>query len=146
VYAFSRLWELTWGNRPSERLLTLKNKKSQAEMEQIKNKLHRHASIVAWGLVVLNLGMTVLFAYMQEYELFIFILQMFIFVWSSLQMICSLMYFIVRMFVLSYQFLKRLVVAQSTSRKRMDILQKEADTEEFSVVVESIKSELYIKL
>jgi cellulose synthase/poly-beta-1,6-N-acetylglucosamine synthase-like glycosyltransferase len=145
VYAFSRLWELTWGNRPSDKLVTLKNKKSKAEMEQIKHKLQKHASIVAWTLVALNLGMTVLFAYMQEYELFIFILQMFIFVWSSLQMICSLMYFIVRMFILSYQFLKRLVVAQTTSRKRMDILQKEADTEEFSVVVETIKSELYIK-
>lgn len=145
VYAFSRLWELTWGNRPSDKLLTLKNKKSKAEMEQIQNKLQRHASIVAWGLVALNLGMTVLFAYMQKEKMFVFILQLFIFVWSSLQMVCSLMYFIVRMFVLSYQFLKRLVVAQTTSRKRMDILQKEADNHEFTLVVETIKSELYIR-
>ncbi len=145
VYAFSRLWELTWGNRPSDKLLTLKNKKSKAEMEQIQNKLQRHASIVAWGLVALNLGMTVLFAYMQKEKMFVFILQLFIFVWSSLQMVCSLMYFIVRMFVLSYQFMKRLVVAQTTSKKRMDILQKEADNHEFTLVVETIKSELYIR-
>jgi chitin synthase len=146
VYAFSRLWELTWGNRPSEKLLTIKNKKSKAEMKQIKNKLHRHASFVAWILVALNLGLTVLFSYMQDDRMFIFILQMFIFVWSSLQMIFSFMYFIARMFILSYQFVKRLVIAHSTSRKRMDILQKEVDTKEFSVVVETIKTELYINL
>ena len=146
VYAFSRLWELTWGNRPSDKLVTLKNKKSKAEMEQIKKRLHRHASIVAWGLVVLNLGMTVLFAYMQEYKLFIFILQMFVFVWSSLQMVFSFMYFIVRIFVLSYQFMKRLVVAQTTSRKRMDIIQKEVNMNEFTIVIEKIKSGLYVKM
>jgi methanogenic corrinoid protein MtbC1 len=71
---------------------------------------------------------------------------MFIFVWSSLQMIFSFMYFIARMFILSYQFVKRVVIAHSTSRKRMDILQKEVDTKELSVVVETIKTELYIKL
>lgn len=145
VYAFSRLWELTWGNRPSDKLLTLKQKKTKAEQEQIQNKLQRHASIVAWSLVALNLGMTVLFAYMQQEKMFVFILQLVIFIWSSLQMVCSLLYFIVRMFVLSYQFLKRLVVAKTTSRKRMDILQKEADTQEFTLVVETIKSELYIR-
>jgi cellulose synthase/poly-beta-1,6-N-acetylglucosamine synthase-like glycosyltransferase len=144
VYAFSRLWELTWGNRPSEKLLTLKQKKTKAEMEQIRNKLQKHASIVAWTLVALNLGFTILFAYMQKEKMFVFILQMVIFIWSSLQMVCSLIYFIVRMFVLTYQFAKRIVVAKTTSKKRMDILSK-SETQDFAQVVETIKAELYIQ-
>jgi cellulose synthase/poly-beta-1,6-N-acetylglucosamine synthase-like glycosyltransferase len=145
VYAFSRLWELTWGNRPSEKLLTLKQKKTKAEMEQIRAKLQKHAAIVAWTLVALNLGLTVLFAYMQKEKMFVFILQIVIFVWSSLQMVCSLIYFIGRMFVLVYEFTKRVILSKTTSKKRKDILSK-SETPDFAQVVETIKAELYFQV
>ena len=42
--------------------------------------------------------------------------------------------------------MKRLVVAQTTSRKRMDIIQKEVNMNEFTIVIEKIKSGLYVKM
>jgi hypothetical protein len=143
VYAFSRLWELTWGNRPSDKLVTLKKQKTDEELEAIKVKLQTHAQTVAWFLVVLNAIMVIIFAYLQGQSMFIIVLQMFIFVWSSLQMLCSMIYFVMRMFVTTYQFMKRIVVAHSTSRKKMDIMVKSASTSNFQVVVEVVNADMH---
>lgn len=144
VYSFSRLWELTWGNRPSDRLVTLKQQKTEEELQSIKVKLQTHAQTVAWFLVILNLMAVCGFALAQGQNLFIIVLQMFIFVWSSLQMLCSLFYFITRMFVNTYMFFKRLVVAHSTSRKAMDIMEKSESAQNFASIVERVNSEMYV--
>jgi chitin synthase len=145
VYAFSRLWELTWGNRPSDRLMTLKQQKTEEELLAIKVKLQTHAQTVAWFLVILNIIMIGLFAWLQGRDLFIIILQLFIFIWSSLQMLCSMLYFIIRMFVTSYMFMKRLVVAHTTSRKVMDIMHKSESTQHFAKTIEEVNSDLCAK-
>jgi cellulose synthase/poly-beta-1,6-N-acetylglucosamine synthase-like glycosyltransferase len=142
VYSFSRLWELTWGNRPSDRLVTLKQQKTEEELLAIKVKLQTHAQTVAWFLVILNLFAICLFAWLQGQDLFIIVLQLFIFIWSSLQMLCSLFYFVVRMFVETYMFLKRIVIAHSTSRKKMDIMQKSESTQHFIEIVDRVNSDL----
>lgn len=143
VYAFSRLWELTWGNRPSDRLVTLTKQKTEEELQAIKLKLQAHAQTVAWSLVILNILAICGFAVLQGQDLFIIVLQMFIFVWSSFQMLCSMFYFIIRMFVTSYQFIKRIIVAHSTSRKKMDIMNKSESTQNFAEVVEGVNTEMF---
>jgi len=145
VYSFSRLWELTWGNRPSDRLVTLKQQKTEEELLAIKVKLQTHAQTVAWFLVILNILMIGLFAWLQGKDLFIIILQLFIFVWSSLQMLCSMFYFIVRMFVVSYMFLKRMIITHSTSRKKMDVMQKSSSTQCLTEVVVTVNTDLFSK-
>lgn len=146
VYAFSRLWELTWGNRPSDRLETLKHKKSEQELQAIKVKLQTHAQTVAWFLVILNIIAVCGFALAQGQDMFIIVLQMFIFVWSSLQMVCSMFYFVIRMFVNTYMFIKRVIVAHSTSRKKMDIMEKSASTQNFAQIVDGVDGEMLSKV
>lgn len=95
VYAFSRLWELTWGNRPSDKLLTIKKQKTEQELEEIKTSLDAHAQTICWFLVVLNCLFTAAFAIWQDYPLFITTLQCAIFVWPTVQMFFSIFYFII---------------------------------------------------
>ena len=144
VYSFSRLYELTWGNRPSFSLVTLKKTKSEAELAQIKKDLHNNAQSVAWCLVVLNIVAVVAFSLLEKNKLFIVILQAFIFVWSSLQMLFSLMYFIAIGIKRTLKLFARMLCVCSTSRKALDIKKKKRETEKetFKVVVETIKAEM----
>jgi len=146
VYAFSRLWELTWGNRPSDKLHTLQKKKSEEELQIIKKRLQFRAQFVAWFLVFLNLIMGAAFAYMQAETLFIVALQIFIFVWSSVQMLLSLLYFITHGIMSCLSFLKRLLTTCSTSRKNIEIKQKSKKNNQFNTIVNYIEQSMNNKL
>jgi cytochrome c oxidase subunit IV len=94
VYGFSRLWELTWGNRPSNKLITLETTLNETEREDIKRKQQSQAQSIAWTLVGLNILLCFFFYSFQFNNLFIIGLQAFLFIWAFLQMIMSLGYFI----------------------------------------------------
>jgi hypothetical protein len=54
-------------------------------------------------------------------------------------------YFIVRMFVVSYMFLKRMIITHSTSRKKMDVMQKSSSTQCLTEVVVTVNTDLFSK-
>jgi cellulose synthase/poly-beta-1,6-N-acetylglucosamine synthase-like glycosyltransferase len=142
VYAFSRMWELTWGNRPSDKLHTIAKKKSEAELQQIKDNLLTNAQGVAWSLVVLNLVLSAVFYKTQQYTIFITILQIFIFAWSTFQMILSFGYFIYKGLARVLSFIGRCCMVCSTSQKKLDLLRKFKKDKEYKKHIEFIRSEM----
>jgi hypothetical protein len=124
VYAFSRTWELTWGNRPSDKLHTMKQGKNETELKDIKNRLLNTARGLAWSLVVINVICAIIFSVIQFDPTFILVVQAFVFFWSSIQMIISLFYFI---FYITFTFIcgiGRFLLTGSFKHKKMDLRKK----------------------
>lgn len=142
IYSFSRLWELTWGNRPSDKLKTIHKKKSDTEMQLIKTQLQTSAQTIAWLLVALNIIANYSFMLLQENRYFIIGLQIFIFSWSSFQIMFSLFYFIVKLIMAFFSFAARLFCACSTSRKQAEIKSKTKTIENFELVVHTTHDEM----
>ncbi len=124
VYAFSRMWELTWGNRPSDRLTTITQRKTQEELQEIKQNLQNNARTFAWGLVVLNVIVCIVFSSIQFDTRFVLGLQCFIFFWSSFQMIISFLYFIITGIYNFLAVLGRFILTGSCTHKKMDLRRK----------------------
>lgn len=142
VYSFSRLWELTWGNRPSDKLKTIHKKKSEAEMALIKTQLQTSAQTIAWILVALNIVANYSFMLLQDNKYFIIGLQIFIFSWSSFQIIFSLFYFIGKLIMSMFAFAARLLCACSFSRKQAEIKTKIRTIEDFELVVNTTHEQM----
>lgn len=142
IYSFSRLWELTWGNRPSDKLKTIHKKKSEAEMQLIRTQLQTSAQTIAWLLVALNIIANYSFMLLQENRYFIIGLQIFIFSWSSFQIMFSLFYFIVKLFMSIFSFAARLLCACSISRKQAEVKTKKKTIEDFEMVVHTTHDEM----
>lgn len=142
IYSFSRLWELTWGNRPSDKLKTIHKKKSEREMQLIKTQLQTSAQTIAWMLVVLNILANFAFMFLQNNKYFIIGMQIFIFSWSSFQIVFSLFYFIVKLIMAMGTFVARLLCACSTSRKCAEVKVKRRTIEDFEVVVQGTHKEM----
>lgn len=142
IYSFSRLWELTWGNRPSDKLKTIHKKKSEAEMQLIRTQLQTSAQTIAWLLVALNIIANYSFMVLQQNKYFIIGLQIFIFSWSSFQIVFSLFYFIVKLIMSMFAFAARLLCACSTSRKQAEIKNKSKIIENFELVVHTTHDEM----
>lgn len=142
VYGFSRLWELTWGNRPSTKLMTIETTLSSGEREQIKRRQEHHAQGVAWTLVAINVLLCFFFYTFQFNNRFIIIFQAFLFGWAAIQMVMSLLYFIaydVRLFLL-YVF--RFLTCR-LSRKKTEFNDKFGrKNEECRTIVRSIDARL----
>ncbi|AYV81628.1 MAG: hypothetical protein Harvfovirus46_11 [Harvfovirus sp.] len=95
VYALSRTWDLSWGNRPSEKsslkgTMTAEQRKTNGENIQ---KMGRN---IAYGLMLANCFVTFLLLESKERRVYVLILAIFIFTWSNIQMIFSSIYFIGR--------------------------------------------------
>ena len=120
TYAFSRLWELTWGNRPSDRLLTAQNQKSTQELADIKSTLISKAKRVILMICIVNLLFSILFIRIQfQYE-FLLVVEFFIFGWTMSQMIMSVIFFFFYTFIHGVQWIWRVFTIQKTSRKKED--------------------------
>lgn len=96
VYALSRVWDLSWGNRPSEKS-SLKTNQS-AEMQKKNNdKIKRTGFVIAYGIMCLNLGFGFVLAWpyasVRERYLSLVGLALFVFSWSIIQMVFSTAYF-----------------------------------------------------
>ncbi len=142
VYAFSRMWELTWGNRPSDKLHTIAKKKTESELQQIKNNLITNARGVAWTLVVLNIILSLVFYQAQRYSIFITVLQIFIFAWSTVQMLLSFSYFIYKAIARVFSCFGRCCLVCSTSQTKFDLLRKFHKDKEYKKHIEFIRSEM----
>ncbi|AYV84339.1 MAG: hypothetical protein Hyperionvirus23_6 [Hyperionvirus sp.] len=99
VYALSRVWDLSWGNRPSEKS-SLKATQT-AEVQRMNNeKIIRSGTIIAYGIMFVNLviGAALAWPYYSTYqrELSLIALAFFVFAWSAIQMVFSSVYFIGR--------------------------------------------------
>ncbi len=142
IYSFSRLWELTWGNRPSDKLKTIHKKKSESEMQLIRTQLQTSAQTIAWLLVALNIIANYSFMVLQKNKYFIIGLQIFIFSWSSFQIVFSLFYFIVKLIMAFFSFAARLLCACSVSRKQAEVKSKRKTIEDFELVVHTTHDEM----
>jgi cellulose synthase/poly-beta-1,6-N-acetylglucosamine synthase-like glycosyltransferase len=96
VYAVTRTWDLTWGNRPSE-------KSSQAtvltedEIVQNQIRIKTKGMIIAFGTMIVNLLVIIVMLGTEKHRyIYLVILAFFIFTWSIIQMLFSLIYFIDR--------------------------------------------------
>jgi Chitin synthase len=94
TYSYSRLWELTWGTRPSNSLLTMKKKKSPAEIAVIKENLSNNAKFIAYSIMTLNIILTFVITYFRSAANFLAYFCIAIFGWALIMMLISLAYFI----------------------------------------------------
>eukprot|EP00808_Paulinella_micropora_P019481 g65235.t1 len=53
-YAYARVWELSWGNRPSDALVSMEKKKSEAESAIAKETMYQQSLVIAYGVIALN--------------------------------------------------------------------------------------------
>ena len=93
TYSYSRLSELTWGNRPSNSLITVKKKKTPKEIEDIKQTLFSNAKLISYGLMILNCLLTFIITYFRSVAYFLTIFCVVVFGCALIMMIISLIYF-----------------------------------------------------
>jgi len=55
AYSFSRSWELTWGNRPSDALESLANSKTVEEQKKRKDAQYQNGKTIAYLIVIVNI-------------------------------------------------------------------------------------------
>jgi len=89
AYSFSRLWDLTWGNRPSDTLSSLANTKSKQQQQQTQANIRSTARFVCWTIVGLNVLLVTLLANVENTtEVFLW-LAVVVFSSALLQMVFS---------------------------------------------------------
>jgi cellulose synthase/poly-beta-1,6-N-acetylglucosamine synthase-like glycosyltransferase len=142
VYGFSRLWELTWGNRPSNKLITLETTLNDTEREDIKRKQQSQAQSIAWALVATNVLLCFFFYSFQFNNVFIIGLQGFLFIWAFLQMIMSFAYFITYDFRQGITYIYRLITCR-LNRKLTELNDKFGKrNEEYKKIIRSIDASM----
>ncbi|AYV78510.1 MAG: hypothetical protein Edafosvirus16_9 [Edafosvirus sp.] len=96
AYSMSRVWDLSWGNRPSEES-SLKTTQSEQERKNNADKIKKIGIGIAYGVICLNLAVTSSILLLATHnDKFIILFAIFIFAWSAIQMIFSILYFIFR--------------------------------------------------
>jgi len=90
AYAFARTWELTWGNRPSDALESVKPGKTVDDQKRHKEKQYSIAATIAAFVIVLNFLLVVLVIEVQGIQsAAVWILSGVIFFFSLVQMCIS---------------------------------------------------------
>lgn len=95
VYALSRVWDLSWGNRPSEKS-SLKATLSVDQQNKNAKKIQKIGRQIAFGLILLNGLVAFLLLQSKQRRIYILMLAIFIFAWTNIQMLFSGMFFIGR--------------------------------------------------
>jgi len=94
VYAFSRTWELTWGNRPSDKLQSMKASKTKEEVDAVKFRLQVQAKFISLLAITLNMAVAFTFIMVQPIKSQLMWVGIFIFGASLLQMFFSVIFLI----------------------------------------------------
>jgi hypothetical protein len=95
AYSFSRIWDLSWGNRPSESLKSLADTKSTQQQADIKSGLKNTARFWCWLVVVLNLGLIVMLIVPWEAKSYVLMgVACVVFAATLIQMVTSLIWII----------------------------------------------------
>jgi len=87
AYAFSRSWELTWGNRPSDRLISMKQAKSKQEVDDLTTKIQENGKAIGVLIVAANflLVLTVTIVHSTA-PYFVLLLSIIVFFFAAIQM------------------------------------------------------------
>jgi hypothetical protein len=90
AYAFARTWELTWGNRPSDALESLKSGKTAEDQKAHKQRQYSIAATIAGVIVTINFLLVVLVIEVQQMtSIAVWALSGAIFLFALVQMIIS---------------------------------------------------------
>jgi hypothetical protein len=88
AYAFARTWELTWGNRPSDNLDTLKNAQKEAQ-DRAKEVLRDRARFICWIIVIANIAFAIAVTRLESLSMSLIIIGGFVAIWAAVQMVFS---------------------------------------------------------
>ena len=96
AFSLSRVWDLSWGNRPSEES-SLKSTMTAEQRQQTSNNIKKIGMFIAYGVVFINMLLVfIVLASPNQRQTYVNILAIFIFVGVIFQMTLSLLYFIGR--------------------------------------------------
>jgi chitin synthase len=80
AYAMSRVWDLSWGNRPSEQS-SLATKMTKADLQRNGNKIRVEGQLIAYGCMIANIFCTAAILVWSQQADFVVGLALFIFTW-----------------------------------------------------------------
>jgi len=95
AYALSRVWDLSWGNRPSEGS-SLATKKSAEELKRNGDIIRMKGQFIALIVMVANLLFVAIVLGEGRQSDTVVALALFIFAWTAIQMAFSFLYFVFR--------------------------------------------------
>ncbi|AYV78509.1 MAG: hypothetical protein Edafosvirus16_8 [Edafosvirus sp.] len=95
AYSLSRVWDLSWGNRPSEKS-SLKTTLSEDVRKQNGEKIKKIGMQISQGVICTNLLVAIsILSFSKPNDIFVVLLAIFIFSWSAIQMVFSILYFVI---------------------------------------------------
>ena len=109
VYAFSRTWDLTWGNKPSESLYSLGSTVDKSKTEQMQRETLQSARFVSYFIVFINIFMFLLVVLLEMNKYILGIATVFVLMWGIFQMLLSGIW-------ISYKIVKRLLLLECCCR------------------------------
>jgi cellulose synthase/poly-beta-1,6-N-acetylglucosamine synthase-like glycosyltransferase len=94
VYSFSRIWDISWGNRPSEKY-SLKSKLSAKQIQQNERNVQWNGRSIAYSVLAFNLIILTLYmVFYQQIKLdYLIIIIAVLFCFQLIQMAFSVLYF-----------------------------------------------------
>jgi hypothetical protein len=111
AYAFSRTWELTWGNKPSDSLLSITTSKTQKQLETTKRGMLQLSQVISYSLLIANILLFLCVSELGAKNGVLVILTSFILIWALLQMFLSLLWILSKLLLFPILKAFRLVFA-----------------------------------
>jgi hypothetical protein len=105
VYAFSRTWDLSWGNKPSESLFSLGSTIDKSQSEKIKRETLQNARFVSYFIACSNIFSFILVVELEMNKYVLGSITVFILIWGIFQMLLSLIWIV-------YKLLRRCLMVQ----------------------------------
>jgi len=123
AYAFSRTWDLSWGNRPSDTLTSIVQDKSKKEHDEIKARIKNASRFICWAIFMCNVVLVLLLSVLRMDPYALLVVACCVFCWSLLQMFLSF-FFLLYLFVFKRipHYLNRFLFCKFTSDDYLDFL------------------------
>jgi hypothetical protein len=96
AYSFSRCWELTWGNKPSDSLHSLGSSLSAKQVELRRKNMRDSAFVISYSLLAANLFLFILVCELEQQGFFLIGCTVFILLWAMLQMMLTLLWIVLK--------------------------------------------------
>jgi cellulose synthase/poly-beta-1,6-N-acetylglucosamine synthase-like glycosyltransferase len=107
AFSMSRVWDLSWGNRPSVES-SLKSNLSVEERRQNGDNIKKKGKTIAYGVMGVNIFIVLIMSSLPKYiNTFVIILGFFIFTWGIIQMVFSIVYFTLRLLRMTLRCLSK---------------------------------------
>jgi hypothetical protein len=98
-YSFSRTWELTWGNKPSDGLHSITSTKTPRQLEKTKRSMLQLSQVISYSLLLSNILIFLVVSEVGMRDGILVGLTAFILLWALLQMSMSLLWILSRLFI-----------------------------------------------